>query len=401
MAVLIDPPAWPAHGTVWAHLVSDVSYDELHAFAAAHGVPRRGFERDHYDVPERLHAALVAGGARPVSSRELLERLSRAGLRRRKSESMARRAPGVPLLRPRRLRAGDLVAVTAPAGPVPADRLAAGVARLETWGLRVRVMPHVLQVGDLPHLAGSDAERAADFSAAWLDDEVSGVIAARGGYGVQRILDHLDWRRLAEGRPKVLAGFSDITALHQAVAGQLGLVTLHSHVATSLGAATTESAERMRSMLFDPSVVDLLAGEQTTVLAPGTAAGVLMGGNLSLLAAELGTPYSRPARGAIVLLEEVEEPPYRIDRLLTQLLRSGWFEGARAIVVGAFTGCGVPAQVDAVLADRLLPLGVPTVAGLDVGHTATSGLVPFGVAAELKASGSSGASLTLATPPLR
>src|SRR6188768_2991645 len=119
MAILVDPPAWPAHGRVWAHLVSDDSYDELHAFAAAHGIPRRGFERDHYDVPEEAYPDLVSAGAVPVSSRVLLEHLARAGLRRRKATAMARRAPGNPLLRPPRLEAGDLVAVTALAGPIP------------------------------------------------------------------------------------------------------------------------------------------------------------------------------------------------------------------------------------------------------------------------------------------
>ena len=203
MALWIDPPAWAAHGRLWSHLVSDVSYDELHAFAAASGVPRRGFERDHYDVPEEMYAALVAAGASPVSSRHLLSRLTSAGLRRRKVDAMARRAVGNDLLRPPRLRAGDLVAVTAPAGPIPAGRLEAGITRLESWGLRVRIAPHTLDRGNpLSYLAGDDAERAADFTAAWMDPEVAAVVAGRGGYGTQRMLDLLDWRRLAEARPE-------------------------------------------------------------------------------------------------------------------------------------------------------------------------------------------------------
>src|SRR3954452_18228823 len=107
MAILIDPPAWPAHGRLWAHLISDLSYDDLHAFAAAHGLPRRGFERDHYDVPDDAYPSLVAAGAQEASTRELLVRLDGAGLRRRKSGAMARRAPGNALLRPPRLEIGD------------------------------------------------------------------------------------------------------------------------------------------------------------------------------------------------------------------------------------------------------------------------------------------------------
>lgn len=383
MAILLDPPAWSAHGRLWAHLVSDVSYDELHAFAASHGVPRRVFERDHYDVPADAWEALVAAGALPVSSRELLTRLTGAGLRRRKATSMARRAPGNALLRPPRLQPGDLVAVTAVAGPIQAERLDAGVETLRRWGLRVRVQPHTLDTHPFGYLAGTDADRAADFAAAWMDDEVSAVVAGRGGYGTQRMLDLLDWRRLAEGRPKILAGFSDITALHQAVASRLGLVSLHSHVTTSLGAADAESAERMRAMLFEPAAEDLFAGADLLAVVPGAGHGVLVGGNLSMLTSEVGTSFSRPAAGGIAVLEEVTEEPYRIDRLLTQLVRTGWFDGVRGIVLGAFTECGHPAAVEAVLLDRLVPLGVPLVAGFDFGHTSTSRTVPLGVRATL------------------
>ncbi len=399
MTILVDPAAWPAHGRMWAHLVSDTSYEELHAFAAAHGVPRRSFERDHYDVPAGSYDALVAAGAVPVSSRELLERVTRAGLRRRKADAMARRAPGSALLRPPHLAPDDLVAVTAVAGPIRPERLEAGVERLRGWGLRVRVQPHTLDTHPFGYLAGTDRDRACDFAAAWMDDQVAAVIAGRGGYGAQRMLDHLDWRRLAEARPKILAGFSDVTALHQAVASRLGLVTLHSHVTTSLGAASDDSVERMRAMLFEPAADDLFAGEDVRRLVPGSVVGVLVGGNLSMLASEVGTAFSRPARGGIVLLEDVTEEGYRIDRLLTQLLRVGWFDGARGIVLGTFTDCGDPAAVEAILIDRLAPLGVPLAAGFDFGHTATTACVPLGVRATLDVPAHGAASLTLHEPP--
>lgn len=399
MAILIDPPAWPAHGRLWAHLVSDVSYDELHAFAAAHGVPRRGYERDHYDVPADAYEALVAAGASPVSSRVLLERLTRSGLRRRKATAMAHRASGNALLRPSRLHPGDLVAVTAPAGPVQEDRLEAGLERLRTWALRVRVQPHTLDTHPLGYLAGTDADRAADFVDAWMDDDVAAVIAGRGGYGVQRILGLLDWRRLAEARPKILVGFSDVTALHQAVATRLGLATLHAHVTTSLGAASADSVERMRSMLFEPAAIDLFEGSDVRAVTHGSATGVLIGGNLTILASETGTPFARPARGGILLLEDVAEESYRLDRLLTQLLRSGWFEGARGIVLGDFSDCGDPVAVEATLLDRLRSLAVPMVAGFDFGHTPTSRSVPLGVRATLAVPTDRRPSLTLVEPP--
>ena len=402
MAIWIDPPVWPAHGRLWSHLVSDTSYDELHAFAAGHGLPRRSFERDHYDVPEQLHADLVTAGARPVPSRELVRRLTAAGLRRRKVDSPARRAHGSPLLRPPRLKAGDLVAVAAASGPMALDALARGVAVLQSWGLRVRVLPHAgdQSAGELGYLAGTDADRAADFTAAWCDDEVAAVVAARGGYGAQRMVDLVDWRALAEASPKILTGFSDVTALHQAVAGRLGLVSMHGHVATSLGAAETGSVEAMRAMLFEPDAADLLRGARVTAVVGGTARGVLLGGNLSVLAADVGTATSRPARGGIVVLEDVDESPYRIDRLVTQLLRSGWLDNARGIVGGAFTRCGQPGAAEAVLRDRLAPLGVPFVTGLDAGHSSTTISVPLGVRATLDVpAGGGAASLRLDLPP--
>jgi muramoyltetrapeptide carboxypeptidase len=384
---------------LWSHLVSDTSLAELHTFAAAHGVPRRGFERDHYDVPAQMYDALVAAGAVPVSSREVIGHLTRSGLRKRKATAMSGKTPGRELLRPPRLRPGDLVAISAVAGVVAEDRLAAGVARLEGWGLRVRVAAHVLDRDPtLTYLAGTDADRAADFTDAWHNPEVRGIIVARGGYGTQRVIELLDWRRLAEADPTVVVGFSDATALHQGVATRLGLVSVHGHVATSLGAADDASAEGLRRLLMEPDGVhDLLSGQQTEVLVPGVADGILVGGNLAVLAADVGTASSRPARGGVVILEEVNEEPYRIDRLLTQLARSGWFEGVRAVVCGSFRDCGDPAQVSEVLRRRFVPLGVPTVAGVDLGHTPSTISVPLGVRAALDASAGT---LTLARPAL-
>lgn len=399
MTILIDPPAWPAHGRLWSHLISDTSLDELHAFAAQHGIPRRGFERDHYDVPADAYPRLVRAGAVEVSSREVVSRLAAAGLRRRKATAMARRAVGNALLRPPRLEAGDVVAVVATSGVVPADRLHVGVDRLRAWGLEVRLSPHVLSEHPrLGYLAALDEDRAADFTEAWLDPTVSAVWMARGGYGVQRIVDLLDWRRLAEADPKVLVGFSDITGLHQAVATRLGLVTVHGHVVTSLGASTEASAEELRRLLMEPdTVVDLLAGQSTSPMVGGTATGILVGGNLAMLAADVGTATSRPAKDGIVVLEDVDEYPFRVDRMLTQLIRAGWFAGVAGIVVGTFTDCGEPAELETVLDDRLRPLGVPAVRGFDLGHTSSSAAVPLGVEATLDADAGA---LVLSTPAL-
>ena len=234
MTLLIDPPNAPGHGRMWSHLASDESFEELHRFARGLGIPERGFDRDHYDIPAERYDSVVAAGAVPVSSRDLITRLRAAGLRRRKSEVLGTGRPGRALVRPEPLRPGARVAVVATSGPVPESRLAVGLDVLRSWDLDVQVAGHVLDAGH-PYLAASDEHRVRDFTAAWLDDSVAAVVCARGGYGAQRIVDLLDWDRLARARSKLLVGFSDITALLQAFAARLGLATVHGPVVTSLG----------------------------------------------------------------------------------------------------------------------------------------------------------------------
>lgn len=398
MTLLIDPPNSAGHGRLWSHLASDESFEELHRFAATLGIPRRGFDRDHYDIPAERYEQVVAAGAVPVGSRELIRRLQAAGLRRRKAEALRPRRPGQSLVRSRRLVPGDTVAVVAPAGPVPAERLDAGLSVLRSWGLEVREMPHLRgRLASLPHLAASDAERAADLMAAWTDPEVAMVVAGRGGYGTQRLVDLLDWPAMAEAGPKVLLGFSDVTALHQAVAGRLGLSTLHGPVVTSLGGADDDAREHLRRMLFAPETTLVLTPRPGEALVAGRAVGVLVGGNLALLAADVGTASARSAEGGIAVLEDVGEPAYRIDRLLTQLLRAGWFAGARGIALGGFQGCGDDRSLRTVFEDRLAPLGVPVLSGVPVGHAEHNLAFPLGVHAVLDAVAGT---LTLREPAL-
>jgi muramoyltetrapeptide carboxypeptidase len=403
VTLLIDPPQSAGHGRLWSHLASDVSYDELHAFAAALGIPRRGFDRDHYDIPAERYHDVVAAGAVPVSSRELIRRLDAVGLRRRKRDTLRPRRPGRRLLRPRRLAPGERVAVVAPAGPAPVERLEAGLRVLRSWGLEVVEMPHVRGRLDPPgYLAAHDDERAADLLAAWCDPAVRAVVCARGGYGTHRILDLLDWDALARAGPKVLVGFSDVTALHQAFAARLGLATVHGPVVTSLGAGDATARDHLHRLLFRPAEVTALLPRPVEVLVPGLAEGVLVGGNVAVLAACVGTSTSLPADGGIAVLEDVGEATYRLDRALTHLLRAGWFEGVAAVVAGAFDRCGHPDRVRALLLDRLGGLGVPVLLGAPVGHVPGNLAVPLGVRARVDAAGdvASGGTLTLVDVPL-
>jgi muramoyltetrapeptide carboxypeptidase len=264
------------------------------------------------------------------------------------------------------LRAGDKVAVVAPSGPVDPERLDRGCAVLRALGLDVAVGKHTLDragLGGLTYLAGSDAERAADLQVAWCDPAVAAVFCARGGYGAARMLDHLDWAAMARARPKVLHGSSDVTALHVAFGRRLGVPTSFGPmVAATIADDEPEAVAHLRATLFDG--VAPVPG--THAPRGGRARGTLTGGNLTLLTSLLGTPHApEPAAGRIAFLEDVDEAPYRVDRMLTQLLQAGWFEGVAGIALGTWTGCG---DLDAVFADRLMPIGVPVLAGLPVGH---------------------------------
>ena len=291
------------------------------------------------------------------------------------------------LVRPPRLAPGARVAVVAPSGPIAEERLQAGLDILRGWDLDAVVAPHVLhRHGELGYLAGSDADRAADLQAAWCDPAVDAVLCARGGYGAQRMVDLLDWDAMRAAGPKVLVGFSDVTTLHQAFATRLGLVTLYGPAAA--GADFVKNAlaqEHLRATLFAPDTVRTLTS-RGPALVPGRARGVTLGGCLSLLATDLGTRHARTgARDGLLLIEDVGEQPYRVDRLLTQLLRTGWLDGVRGIVLGSWEGCGPYDVLRTVLAERLGGLGVPVVEEFGFGHCEGALPVPCGVAAELDA----------------
>ncbi|MFJ5832646.1 LD-carboxypeptidase [Streptomyces sp. NPDC093089] len=309
-------------------------------------------------------------------------------------------AAAEPPVRAERLRPGARVAVVAPSGPIPEERLDAGLAILRGWDLDPVVAPHVLDAHPtLGHLAGEDPARARDLTEAWCDPSVSAVICARGGYGAQRMVDLVDWPAIRAAGPKVFVGYSDVTALHEAFAVRAGFATLHGPmVAAATFLADLRTQESLRATLFEPESVRTLGLETARALVPGRAHGVTLGGCASLLAADLATPHARPsARGGLLLLEDVGEDPYRLDRVLTQLVRSGWLDGVAGVALGSWVDCGPYEDVRAVLADRLGGLGVPVVEELGFGHSTTALTVPLGVPAVLDAEAGT---LTLDVPAL-
>jgi len=269
---------------------------------------------------------------------------------------------------------------------MPADRIARGVKTLEGWGFTVRPGDHLHdQHPRLNYLAGTDEDRAADLQRAWTDPQVSAVWCARGGYGAQRMVDLLDFDALRAAGPKHLIGFSDITALHSRIGRELGQITIHGPVGTGTQLADKPSAEALQSLILGRPApgAELITG---TALVPGSAAGRLIGGNLALIADDLGVE-PMPDVPSVVIIEDVGEEGYRLDRMLTQLRRSGWFAMVTGVVLGDFTETDDAGLIEAVLTDRLADLGVPVLARAPFGHGDRNLALPLGAEVVLDASG--------------
>ncbi|MEU4798836.1 LD-carboxypeptidase [Streptomyces sp. NPDC023327] len=305
------------------------------------------------------------------------------------------------LIRPARLVPGARVAVVTPSGPVPEHRIEAGLDILRGWDLDPFVLPHVLdRHRDFGYLAGADADRARDLERAWCDPGVAAVFCARGGYGAQRMVDLVDWAALRAAGPKVFLGYSDATALHEAFATRLGIATLYGPMTAAADfLKSADAQEHLRTTLFTPEAARVITAKAgAKALVGGRARGVTFGGCVSLLAAELGTPGARAAaRGGLLFLEDVGEETYRLDRILTQLLRAGRLAGVTGIALGSWQECGPRDELHRLFADRLGGLGVPVVEEFGFGHCEGALTVPFGVAGELDADART---LTLDTPAL-
>lgn len=290
--------------------------------------------------------------------------------------------------RPRRLQPGDRIALVAPASPIKADELERGAHELRALGFEPVCDARVHARHG--YVAGLPAVRAAALADAWRDPAIRGVVAVRGGYGSQQLLPLLDPRWLAAD-PKVFVGYSDITAL---LAWQVmhGQVAFHGPMVEGRLAQGRQGYDRasLLAAVAQPVAMGTLAPAGLESFRDGEATGVLMGGTLTQLAALLGTPFACiPREPTILFLEDVGERPYRLDRLLTQLLQAGMFRHVTGILFGVFPGCdegGGGPTARAVLADMFAQFPGPVVFGFPSGHTTSPTVtLPFGVTARLVA----------------
>lgn len=300
------------------------------------------------------------------------------------------------IVHPRALRPGDSVALVSPSSPLQDQpALERGLARLRAWGLGPELTASALRRLDYPkggELAGTDDERAADLQQAISNPRYRAVFCVRGGYGVTRLLPRIDFAPL-RADPKPIVGYSDITALLAAAHKAAGLVSLHGPgVATPMSHDAGELLwEQQRALLFDTGKpVALPTSLPPHALRPGIAEGRLVGGNLTIVCALIGTRWQVDTRHNILFLEDVHEAPYRIDRMLTQLAQCGALGAARGIVFGDFhlddsPLASEPPELVRVLIDRTRDLDIPVAHGFPFGHRPGSWTLPFGARARLDA----------------
>ena len=293
------------------------------------------------------------------------------------------------ILKPRAVQPGDRVAIIAPASPFPEDEFMAGVSEIRRLGFEPVIDPGVFD--RRRYVAGDPAARARALMTAWEDPAVAAVLTARGGYGSVELLPHLSTAGLRR-TPKLLAGYSDVTALLAFLTTRCGIAALHGPtVAGQLGRgpAGYDESSFVRA-LTSPNPLGVMPAPALETLTSGEAIGQLHGGNLTQLAASMGTPYAfDPPGGCVLFLEDVNERPYRIDRLLTQLKFAGVLHRASALVFGEMRGCDEPdgsVAVRDVAADALRDFRGPVVWGFPAGHTDGPALtLPLGVRVRVNA----------------
>jgi len=284
-------------------------------------------------------------------------------------------------IRPPCLKPGDTIGIVAPAGPFDPEKFVRGKAVLETMGFRIFYDESIFQQHGF--LAGTDAQRADQMNRLFADPSVQAIVCARGGYGSMRILPLLDYQTI-QLHPKIFMGFSDVSALLTMLYEQCGLVTFHGPMVTSLAGATEKTISAMKTALTSDGPLELVPEEGKTI-KPGISSGILCGGNLTTLCHLVGTPYATNFKGKILLLEDVGEMTYRIDRMLTQMKLAGCFNGMAGLILGAFKKCGQLNEIVEIFGNIFHDADIPILAGFDIGHGETNLTVPLGQDATLDA----------------
>lgn len=299
-------------------------------------------------------------------------------------------------LKAKRLTKGDTIGLIAPAGFVSEKEVEDAILNIESLGFKVVAGKNLLQKNG--YLAGTDKQRAEDINSMFADPNINGIFCARGGYGCARLLHLIDYE-LIKINPKVLIGYSDVTSLLYGIYSQTGLICFHGPVGTStfnefsiLNLFTTLVNPEINYVYYNADPEKDKSEQNIYSIRSGRASGKLVGGNLSIVASMVGTPYDVDTTNAIIFLEEIREEPYRIDRMLTQMMQAKKFDKAAAVMHGIFSRCEAKENLDGssnsftlseVLYDRLYELGIPIIYGMSFGHVVNKLTIPFGCNATL------------------
>jgi muramoyltetrapeptide carboxypeptidase len=291
------------------------------------------------------------------------------------------------LLMPNRLHTGDTVGVIAPASPPNQKYLQSGIEFLKESGLRVKVGKSVEKI--YGYLAGADQERLDDLHAMFLDSEVKAIFCACGGYGTARLAAKIDYE-IIKANPKIFWGYSDITFLHTAIRQETGLITFHGPMLGSdIGKEDTHPLSKEGfQQLFEPTNVDYTDRfSPLETLVEGVASGEIIGGNLSLLVSTLGTPFEIDTKGKLLFVEDVNEEPRSVDRMLNQLKMAGKLDDVNGIVIGDFCDCTpnreLSLTLEEVINHYVLSANKPALKGFQMGHCNPHVSIPLGVQATL------------------
>jgi muramoyltetrapeptide carboxypeptidase len=283
------------------------------------------------------------------------------------------------IIKPPRLFPGDTLGIIAPASPFDKHKFVKGLSVIEKMGFKVFYPENIFdQKG---YLAGSDEHRADILNSMFANSDIKGIICARGGYGALRILPLIDFNRIASN-PKVLIGCSDISVLLNTLFLKCALVSFHGPMIESLANASETTKQSLHDVLLKDQILSFRC-RNSVVIHPGQASGIVAGGNLTTLCHLLGTPYEPDFSGKILLLEDIGESPYRIDRMLMQMKLAGCFDHISGIVLGTFKDCGESDVVYQIFKDTFFKDSFPILAGFDVGHDEPNLTIPFGINASI------------------
>lgn len=283
------------------------------------------------------------------------------------------------LLKPASLIPGDTIGVVAPAGPFDREKFKRGVAVLERMGFAVKVPQGLFRKQQ--YLAGGDRHRADILNRLFEEPSVKGIVCARGGFGSVRILDYLDFG-IIRRNPKFFSGFSDVTVLLTALSQECRMVVFHGPMVTSLATADTASKKAFFQAATSTEKIRF-ALARGRILRPGRATGPVIGTNLATLCSLVGTPYAPELAGHILVLEDIGEAPYKIDRMLTQMRMAGCLSGLAGLVLGSFLESGRIDGILKVFEKAFMDFDIPVIAGFDVGHGRRNLSLPIGLAATL------------------